>query len=185
MEVFFTSTVTVALAEIGDKTQLLSLVLAVRFHNKIALILGVLAATIINHGLSALFGNWLSNNFATQYMPWIVNASFIGVGLWLLIPDKDEEISHKHDKYGAFFVACILFFIAEVGDKTQIATILLGAQYQSILWVTLGTTLGMLIANVPVIFAGNALLSQVPLNTVRAVSASVFVLLGLYGFATI
>lgn len=182
---FLTSTVTVALAEIGDKTQLLSLLLAARFQNKIALILGILVATIINHGLSAWFGDWLSGNFAVEYLPWIVNISFIVVGLWLLIPDKDEEVSHKYDRYGAFLVALILFFIAEIGDKTQIATVLLGAQYQSVLWVTLGTTVGMLIANVPVIYAGKALLKRIPLNTVRAIAASVFVLLGIYGLVTI
>ena len=185
MEIFLTSTVTVALAEIGDKTQLLSLLLAARFHNKIALILGVLVATIINHGLSAWFGDWLSGNFAVEYLPWVVNISFIVVGLWLLIPDKDEAVSHKYDRYGAFLVAFVLFFIAEIGDKTQIATVLLGAQYQSVLWVTIGTTVGMLIANVPVIYAGNALLKRIPLNKVRIIAASVFVLLGLYGIATI
>ena len=185
MDIFLTSTVTVALAEIGDKTQLLSLLLAARFHNKIALILGILAATIINHGLSAWFGDWLSGNFAVEYLPWIVNISFIVVGLWLLIPDKDEDVSHKYDRYGAFLVALILFFIAEIGDKTQIATVLLGAQYQSVLWVTIGTTLGMLIANVPVIYAGKALLKRIPLNTVRAIAATVFVLLGVYGLVTI
>jgi putative Ca2+/H+ antiporter (TMEM165/GDT1 family) len=110
MDIFLTSTVTVALAEIGDKTQLLSLLLAARFHNKIALILGILAATIINHGLSAWFGDWLSGNFAVEYLPWVVNISFIVVGLWLLIPDKDEDVSHNYDRYGAFLVALILFF---------------------------------------------------------------------------
>ena len=195
MDIFLTSTVTVALAEIGDKTQLLSLLLAARFHNKIAtvtvevnkiaLILGILAATIINHGLSAWFGDWLSGNFVVEYLPWIVNSSFIVVGLWLLIPDKDEEVSHKYDCYGAFVVALILFFIAEIGDKTQIATVLLGAQYQSVLWVTIGTTLGMLIANVPIIYVGKALLQRIPLKTIRAIAASVFVILGIHGLMTI
>lgn len=184
MDIFLTSTVTVALAEIGDKTQLLSLLLAARFRNKIALILGILVATIINHGLSAWLGDWLSSYVANQYLPWIVNVSFIAVGLWLLIPDKDEDVSNKYDKYGAFLVSFSLFFIAEIGDKTQIATILLGAQFQSVLWVTVGTTLGMLIANVPVIFAGNALLKRIPLNTVRLIAACVFIALGCYGLAT-
>jgi len=120
-----------------------------------------------------------------EYLPWIVNSSFIVVGLWLLIPDKDEEVSHKYDCYGAFVVALILFFIAEIGDKTQIATVLLGAQYQSVLWVTIGTTLGMLIANVPIIYVGKALLQRIPLKTVRAIAASVFVILGIHGLMTI
>lgn len=181
MEVFLTSTVTVTLAEIGDKTQLLSLLLAARFHNKIALIIGILAATIINHALSAWLGDWLSGNFTTHYMPLIVNISFIVVGFWLLIPDKDEEVTQKYDHFGAFLVAFVLFFIAEIGDKTQIATILLGAQYQSVFWVTLGTTAGMLIANIPIIYAGNALLQKIPLSKIRVIAASVFVLLGIYG----
>ncbi|MBB1386646.1 TMEM165/GDT1 family protein [Pseudoalteromonas sp. SG45-5] len=181
MEVFLTSTVTVTLAEIGDKTQLLSLLLAARFHNKIALIIGILAATIINHTLSAWLGDWLSGNFTTHYMPLIVNISFIVVGFWLLIPDKDEEVTQKYDHFGALLVAFVLFFIAEIGDKTQIATILLGAQYQSVFWVTLGTTAGMLIANIPIIYAGNALLQKIPLSKVRVIAASVFVLLGIYG----
>ena len=120
-----------------------------------------------------------------EYLPWIVNSSFIVVGLWLLIPDKDEEVSHKYDCYGAFVVALILFFIAEIGDKTQIATVLLGAQYQSVLWVTIGTTLGMLIANVPIIYVGKALLQRIPLKTIRAIAASVFVILGIHGLMTI
>ena len=185
MEVFLTSTVTVTLAEIGDKTQLLSLLLAARFRNKSALILGILAATLLNHGLSAWFGQWLSNSFSSEYLPWLVNISFIVVGLWLLVPDKDEDVSNKYDSYGAFLVAFVLFFIAEIGDKTQIATVLLGAQYQSVFWVTVGTTLGMLIANVPVIYAGNALLKRISLNTVRAIAAFVFVSLGIYGLVTI
>lgn len=169
------------MAEIGDKTQLLSLLLAARFANKTALILGILVATIINHGLSAWFGDYLAASFNNQYLPWIVNSSFIIVGLWLLVPDKDEQVSHKYDHYGAFLVALVLFFIAEIGDKTQVATILLGAQYQSVLWVTLGTTLGMLIANVPVIYAGNALLKRISLNKVRMIAAAIFVALGCYG----
>lgn len=184
MDTFFTSTVTVALAEIGDKTQLLSLLLAARFANKTALILGVLVATLINHGLSAWFGNYLAGSFTSDYLPWIVNGCFIVVGLWLLIPDKDEEVSNKYDQYGAFLVALVLFFIAEIGDKTQIATVLLGAQYQSVLWVTIGTTLGMLLANVPVIYAGNALLKRIPMAKVRMLAALVFVALGCYGLVT-
>ncbi|KTF09915.1 MULTISPECIES: TMEM165/GDT1 family protein [Pseudoalteromonas] len=184
MEVFFTSTVTVTLAEIGDKTQLLSLLLAVRFRNKAALALGVLAATLINHGLSAWLGGWISESITLSYLPIIVNLSIIAVGIWLLIPDKDEDVSHRYDKYGAFLVSFVLFFIAEIGDKTQVATVLLGAQYQDVFWVTIGTTLGMLIANIPVIYAGNALLKRISLNSVRFIAASVFVLLGVYGLMT-
>ncbi|MGO3300271.1 MAG: TMEM165/GDT1 family protein [Pseudoalteromonas sp.] len=181
MDTFITSTVTVTLAEIGDKTQLLSLLLAARFAKKSALILGIFVATIINHGLSAWFGDYLAYTFNNPYLPYVVNISFIFVGLWLLIPDKNEQVSHKYDHYGAFVVALGLFFIAEIGDKTQIATVLLGAQYQSVTWVTLGTTLGMLIANVPVIYAGNALLKRIALNKVRIIAATLFVALGCYG----
>ncbi|HEA17769.1 hypothetical protein LCGC14_2715930 [marine sediment metagenome] len=184
MDTFITSTVTVTLAEIGDKTQLLSLLLAARFANKTALILGILVATLINHGLSAWLGNYLAGSVNAAYLPWLVNGCFIAVGLWLLIPDKDEEVSNKYDQYGAFLVALVLFFIAEIGDKTQIATVLLSAQYQSVLWVTIGTTVGMLLANVPVIYAGNALLQRIPLAKVRMLAAIVFVALGCYGLAT-
>ncbi|TQV73119.1 TMEM165/GDT1 family protein [Aliikangiella marina] len=180
MESFLTSTFTVALAEIGDKTQLLSLVLAARFRNKWAIIGGILAATILNHGLSAWLGNWLAQFLQSNLGQILIGGSFIALALWLLIPDKDEDINNSFDKFGAFWVSTILFFLAEIGDKTQIATVLLGAQFESVIWVTIGTTLGMLIANVPVVFAGDYLMKKIPLNVTRAFAAAAFALVGLF-----
>ncbi|WP_440055254.1 TMEM165/GDT1 family protein [Pseudoalteromonas sp. T1lg65] len=179
METLFTSTFAVALAEIGDKTQLLSLLLAARFNNKIAIISGILLATVINHALSAWFGVSLSQFVDSQWLPWLVGGSFIAVGLWLLVPDKDEEVASKYDSYGAFAVSTVLFFIAEIGDKTQIATILLGAQFQSTVIVTIGTTLGMLLANIPVIYFGDKLMKALPLTASRVAAAFLFVVLGI------
>ncbi len=178
MEALITSTITVAIAEIGDKTQLLSLLLAAKFRNKLAIILGILVATLANHAVSAAFGVWLSDFFIGFWGGWIIGGSFMLVGLWLLIPDKDEETNSQFDQYGAFVVSALLFFIAEIGDKTQIATVLLGAQFQSTLIVILGTTLGMLIANVPIIYAGQKLMSKIPLNLTRMIAAIVFICLG-------
>lgn len=178
MEAFLTSTLTVALAEIGDKTQLLSLFLAAKFRNKWAIVAGILAATLLNHAASAWLGMWIGQFFQSETGRWLIGGSFIALGLWLLIPDKDDSSGSKLDHYGAFVVSCILFFLAEIGDKTQIATVLLGAQYQSIVWVTLGTTLGMLLANVPVVFAGDYLMRRIPLKATRMVAALVFIGVG-------
>jgi len=180
MEAFLTSTFTVALAEIGDKTQLLSLVLATRFRNKWAIIAGILVATLINHGVSAWLGNWIGQFFQSTTGKMLVGASFIALALWLLIPDKDDDVENKYDRYGAFLVSTILFFLAEIGDKTQIATVLLGAQFPSVFWVTMGTTLGMLLANVPVVFAGDYLMRKIPMKTTRIVAALLFAVVGVF-----
>ncbi len=179
MEAFITSTLTVSLAEIGDKTQLLSLLLTTRFRNKWAIIAGILVATLANHAASAWLGSWLGQFFQSNWGQWLIAGSFIAVGLWLLIPDKEEEESGRFDHYGAFLVSTLLFFLAEIGDKTQIATVLLGAQYLSVVWVTLGTTLGMLLANVPVVFLGEYLMQRIPLNATRIAAAAVFVGIGI------
>ncbi|MFT2110777.1 TMEM165/GDT1 family protein [Marinomonas sp. 2405UD68-3] len=179
MEALITSTITVAIAEIGDKTQFLSLLLAAKFRNKLAIILGILVATLSNHAVSAAFGVWLSDFLIGSWGGWIIGGSFILVGLWLLAPEKDEATNNQFDRYGAFIVSALLFFITEIGDKTQVATVLLGAQFQSTLIVTLGTTLGMLITNVPVIYAGQKLMSQIPLNFTRMVAAFIFICVGL------
>jgi putative Ca2+/H+ antiporter (TMEM165/GDT1 family) len=139
-----------------------------------------LAATILNHGLSAWLGNWLAQFLQSNLGQMLIGASFIVLALWLLIPDKDEDINNSFDKFGAFWVSTILFFLAEIGDKTQVATVLLGAQFESIIWVTIGTTLGMLIANVPVVFAGDYLMKKIPLNITRAIAAAAFALVGLF-----
>lgn len=178
MDAFFTSALTVAVAEIGDKTQLLSLVLAARFRNKWAIIAGILVATLVNHGISAWLGHYIGGFFSSDIGHWVVGISFLLLAIWLLFPDKDEAVANRFDHYGAFVVSCLLFFLAEVGDKTQIATVLLGAQYGSVLLVTLGTTLGMLVANIPVVLAGGYVLQFIPMTLMRIISAAVFALIG-------
>lgn len=178
MEALFTSTAVVTLAEMGDKTQLLSLLLAAKFRNKTAIVLGILVATILNHAASAWLGAWLAGFINSDLGHWVLAGSFILVGLWLLVPDKEDGVSSRFDAYGPFVVSLVLFFLAEIGDKTQVATVLLAAEYQSVLWVTLGTTLGMLLANVPVVYLGARLMEKIPLNITRMVASALFILMG-------
>ncbi|MFT5592270.1 MAG: putative Ca2+/H+ antiporter (TMEM165/GDT1 family) [Oceanicoccus sp.] len=179
MEPLFISTTSVALAEIGDKTQLLSLLLATRFSNKWAIIAGILLATIINHGLSAWLGQYSTQWLDSNWLQYLISGSFIVVGLWVLIPDKLDDKPDLMANLGPFIATTVLFFLAEIGDKTQIATVILGAQYQNLLLVTIGTTIGMLLANIPVIYFGEALMKRLPLHIVRAIAAAIFISLGL------
>ncbi|MAL79310.1 MAG: hypothetical protein CMN55_09395 [Sneathiella sp.] len=183
MEALFTSVLTVAVAEIGDKTQLLSLFLIARFNRPWSIVAGIFIATLINHAVSAGAGVWLGQFLQSEAGIWIIGGSFIAVGLWLLVPDKEEEPTSRFDGYGAFLVASILFFLAEIGDKTQIATVLLGANFGQPVMVTIGTTLGMLIANVPVVFMGAALMRIIPFKLARLVAAAVFILTGIYSLS--
>ncbi|WP_317930444.1 TMEM165/GDT1 family protein [Halioxenophilus sp. WMMB6] len=178
MDAFLISAVTVTLAEIGDKTQLLSLFLTTKFRNKWAIILGILVATLLNHAASAWLGDWLASYLQSRIGEWLIGGSFIALGLWLLVPDKDDSEESALQKYGAFVATTLLFFMAEIGDKTQIATVLLGAQYASVTWVTLGTTLGMLIANVPVVLAGDFLMRRIPLKLAHLLAAATFIAVG-------
>ncbi len=180
MDAFLTSVFTVALAEIGDKTQLLSLFLITRFNKPWSIIAGILVATLLNHAASAGAGVWLGQFLQSETGRWIIGGSFIAVGLWLLIPDKEDAPTSRWDGYGAFLVSSLLFFLAEIGDKTQIATVLLGANFGAPIIVTLGTTLGMLIANVPVVFLGAALMQHIPFRVARIVAAVAFIVTGLY-----
>jgi putative Ca2+/H+ antiporter (TMEM165/GDT1 family) len=181
---FLTSTLAVAVAEIGDKTQLLSLLLITRFRNRWAIIAGILLATVINHGLSAWGGDWLGS----RINDWLSNGtgelilgiSFLLMAIWVLIPDKADDDEDDLSRWGAFAATTVLFFIAEIGDKTQIATVLLAAEFQSMWWVTAGTTLGMLIANVPVVLWGNQLMQRLPLNAARYITSAVFLALALW-----
>lgn len=179
MEAFLTSTVSVALAEIGDKTQLLSLFLAARFSNKTGIIAGILVATLLNHAASAWFGNWLSQFFTGELGRWILAGGFILMALWLLIPDKDDDDHPLMKQYGAFAVSLVLFFLAEIGDKTQVATVALAIEFQSVMLVTLGTTLGMLIANVPVVYAGQRLMQVISLRYARIAASVAFASVGM------
>lgn len=174
-----TSAGVVALAEIGDKTQLLAIVLATRFRAPFAVIAGILVATLANHAVAAWAGSALSGWFDGAAFRYFVAASFIAMAGWTLIPDKLEAVDAKPVKYGAFLTTTIAFFVVEIGDKTQLATIALGARFESVIAVTLGTTLGMMIANVPAVFLGHKLVDRVPMRTVHVIAALVFLGLGL------
>ncbi|PJO77277.1 UPF0016 domain-containing protein [Neisseria brasiliensis] len=178
MEAFFSSTLSVMIAEIGDKTQLLALFLATRFSQKNAIVFGIFVATLLNHALSAVIGVWLAQYISPELMKWIVGLSFIAVGLWLLLPDKDENPDSRWLKYGAFGATVVLFFMAEIGDKTQIATVLLAAKYQEMFWVICGSVLGLMLANVPVVYLGQMLMKKIPAKAVRISACILFCVLG-------
>jgi len=179
IESLLVSTGVVALAEIGDKTQLLAFLLAARFKKPLPIILGILAATIVNHGLAGALGAWITVNVSPDILRWVLGASFIGMAIWTLIPDKiEEEESLIAQKLGVFGATLVTFFLAEMGDKTQVATIALAAHYAAPLLVVIGTTLGMLIADVPAVFAGDKLAAKIPMKLVHAIAASIFAVLG-------
>lgn len=177
MEAFLASTAAVAIAEIGDKTQLLSLFLVVRYGKRLPIIMGILLATILNHALSAWLGAWIAGLIPESWLPWILAISFIAIAGWLLIPDKDDSDDSRFLGLGAFAATTVMFFLAEIGDKTQIATVVLAARFTETFWVVVGTTVGMLIANVPVIMAGRWLMERLPLTTARIGASMLFVIL--------
>ena len=178
MEAFLLSTGIVALAEIGDKTQLLALMLAARYRKPWPIIAGILVATVLNHALAAWIGQLAAGWLTPQALRWIVAASFIGIALWTLKPDKldDESLPAR----GAFIATTIAFFIAEIGDKTQVATVVLAAQYSPLWQVVAGTTLGMAIANVPVVLLGAKFAAKLPLKAARWAAAALFAALALW-----
>lgn len=180
MEALLTSTVLVAIAEIGDKTQLLAIVLATRFKRPVPIILGIFVATIANHFLAALLGSEVAALLDGRWFRYLVAASFIAMGLWTLVPDKFDDIDAKPARFGAFLTTVVAFFLVEMGDKTQVATIALGARFHDVVAVTTGTTLGMMIANVPAVFLGNALIRKVPMTLVRTIAAGLFIVIGLW-----
>ncbi|ABM17222.1 MULTISPECIES: TMEM165/GDT1 family protein [Marinobacter] len=177
MDAFLASTLAVAIAEIGDKTQLLSLFLVARYAKRTPIILGILIATVLNHALSAWLGAWVAQWIPEAWLPWILAVSFVAIALWLLIPDKDDSEDSKFLGMGAFMATTIMFFLAEIGDKTQIATVVLAARYTDTFWVIMGTTVGMLLANVPVIMAGRWLMERLPLAMARISASILFVAL--------
>jgi Ca2+/H+ antiporter, TMEM165/GDT1 family len=179
MDSLFISTGVVALAEMGDKTQLLAFILAARFKKPIPIILGILSATIINHGLAGALGAWITSMVNPDVMRWVLGASFIGMAIWTLIPDKIEEEETQIAKHlGVFGATFITFFLAEMGDKTQIATIALAAHYAAPFEVVVGTTLGMLIADVPAVFVGNKFAARIPMKLVHSIAAAIFTVMG-------
>jgi putative Ca2+/H+ antiporter (TMEM165/GDT1 family) len=180
MEALFISTGVVALAEIGDKTQLLAFILAARFKKPVPIILGILCATLINHGLAGALGAWITSVVSPEAMRWALGLSFIAMAIWTLIPDKiEEEETQVAKQLGVFGATFVTFFLAEMGDKTQIATIALAAHYAAPLTVVAGTTLGMLIADVPAVFVGNKFAAKIPMKLVHSIAAGIFALMGL------
>ena len=180
MEAFLTSTLVVTLAEIGDKTQLLAIVLATRFQRPIPIIAGIFVATIANHFLAALLGSEVASILDGDWFSYLVAASFIAMAVWTLIPDKLDDEGAKPARFGAFITTVIAFFLVEMGDKTQVATVALGARFNDVVLVTSGTTIGMLLANVPAIFLGHELLKYMPLNIVRMIAAGLFLIIGIW-----
>ena len=179
MEAFLVSTGIVALAEMGDKTQLLALILAVRFRKPIPIVLGIFVATIVNHGLAGALGAWLTQVIGPEILRWVLGASFIAMAVWMLIPDTmNEEAEGEEPRWGVFGTTVVAFFLAEMGDKTQIATVMLAARFDAYYWVVAGTTLGMMLANVPVVYLGERMTRLVPMRVVHIVSALVFAVLG-------
>jgi Ca2+/H+ antiporter, TMEM165/GDT1 family len=183
METFFVSTAVVFLGEIGDKTQLLALLLAAKFRKPAPIIAGILAATVLNHLFAAVLGVWVAAAMGASLLAWVVGVSFLGMAVWALIPDKlDADMASADSKManssGVFATTTVVFFLAEMGDKTQIATVALAARYQNLLVVVAGTTLGMMLADVPAVLFGQTLAKRVSMRVMRSVSALLFAVLG-------
>jgi putative Ca2+/H+ antiporter (TMEM165/GDT1 family) len=179
MQAFLVSAGVVALAEMGDKTQLLALILAARFRKPLPIIAGILVATIVNHGIAGALGAWLTAVVDPTVLRWILGLSFIAMAAWMLVPDKIDADSEAHSRYGVFTTTIIAFFLAEMGDKTQIATVALAAKYAAFYMVVLGTTAGMMLANVPAVLIGDRVAGKLPLRTVHGIAAAIFAILGL------
>ncbi len=183
LEPLTVSTGVVALAEIGDKTQLLAFLLAARFKKPLPIIAGIFVATVLNHGLAGALGSWITANISPEVLRWVLGASFIGMAVWTLIPDEiEDDEAQVAQRFGVFGATVVTFFLAEMGDKTQIATVAMAAHYTqqlaSPLWVIVGTTLGMMIADVPAVFVGNKLAAKIPMRLVHGIAAGIFGLLG-------
>jgi putative Ca2+/H+ antiporter (TMEM165/GDT1 family) len=185
MLAFLISTGVVALAEIGDKSQLLAIVLAARFRKPLPIVLGILAATLLNHAAAGTLGVWLANLIGPQGLRWVLGISFIAMAVWTLIPDKYEDHTQEKSRLGVFGATLTAFFLLEIGDKTQIATIALAAKYHALAAVILGTTLGMMFANVPAVLLGDIAAKKVNMRNVHTIAAVIFLVLGaavLFGF---
>ena len=179
MDAFLSSTLLVAIGEIGDKTQLLSLALVCRFRKPWPILAGVIVATLVNHGISVWFGDWLADAIPQDWLTWSLGGGFIALGLWMLIPDKDEEVGDNY-RFGPFLTSLVLFFIAEIGDKTQIATVALAVRFQEFWPVLLGTTAGMIAANLPVIWVAHRLANERFETWAHRISAALFIAFGVW-----
>ncbi|MGN6498002.1 MAG: TMEM165/GDT1 family protein [Tsuneonella sp.] len=181
MDAILTSAAVVALAEIGDKTMLLAIVLATRFRKPLPIILGILVATLANHGIAAFLGQSIAGLLAGPAFRFAVGLSFVAMALWTLVPDKlDEDEEPRPARFGAFLTTVVAFFLVEIGDKTQVATIALAAQFRNVLLVTAGTTLGMMLANVPAVYLGETIVQRVSLRLVRTIAALMFLGIGVW-----
>ena len=178
MEAFLISTGIVGLAEIGDKTQLLAFLLAAKFRRPLPIVLAIFVATIANHAFAAAIGAWITSMLGPDVLRWVLGVSFLAMAAWTLIPDKLDEDDTKLAKYGVFLTTLIAFFMAEMGDKTQVATVALAARYHDIVSVVLGTTFGMMLANVPAVYLGDKIANRVSLRLVHGIAALVFAVLG-------
>jgi putative Ca2+/H+ antiporter (TMEM165/GDT1 family) len=179
MDAFLISTGIVALAEVGDKTQLLAFILAAKFRKPLPIIVGILVATIANHAFAGALGSWITAVVSPEVLRWVLGLSFLGMAAWTLIPDEFDEDDAKLARYGVFGTTLIAFFLAEMGDKTQIATVALAAQYQAVVAVVAGTTLGMMIANVPAVLLGDRIAHRMPTRLVHGIAAVIFAILGI------
>ncbi|MDO8932377.1 MAG: TMEM165/GDT1 family protein [Rhodocyclaceae bacterium] len=179
MEAFLVSTGIVALAEIGDKTQLLSLLLAARYRKPWPIIFGILVATLANHALAGAVGTWVTTLVGKDALRWILGLSFIAMAAWILVPDKLDADEARQERFGVFGTTVIAFFLAEMGDKTQVATVALAAQYNALAAVVMGTTFGMMLANVPAVLLGDKAAKSLPLKLVHGIAAAIFAVLGI------
>ena len=179
-QAFIVSTSVVALAEMGDKTQLLSLILAARYRKPLPIVFGILVATLLNHAIAGALGAWLSSLMRPEVLNWVMAAAFIAMGLWILVPDKldEDDVAVPKQQMGVFFATVVAFFLAEMGDKTQFATIALAAQYSDVLSVVLGTTLGMMMANAPAVYLGNRFAQRLPTKIIHMIAAIIFIAIG-------
>jgi Ca2+/H+ antiporter, TMEM165/GDT1 family len=185
MEAFLVSTLVVGLAEIGDKTQILSLILAARFQRPAPIVFGILFATLANHAAAGLAGMLFGSPLSGDWMRWVLGISFLGVAIWALFPDKYEGRAERVSRLGAFPATLVAFFLAEIGDKTQIATVGLAARFEQFYPVVIGTTLGMMLANIPVVAIGDRIAGRLPVKAIRLVAAAVFAVLGVLTIAGI
>ncbi len=180
MDAFLTATGLVALAEMGDKTQLLALLLATRYKKPWPIVWGILLATLLNHALAGALGTWVTTVMGPDTLKWILVAGFVVMGVWTFFPDKQVDTSVQTGRWGVFLVTVVVFFLAEMGDKTQLATVAIAAQYQNFVAVVLGSTLGMMVANAPVVFYGERLTRNLPLALLRSVAGVLFLLFAVW-----
>ena len=180
MEAFLISTGVVALGEMGDKTQLLAMLLAAKFRRPLPIVMGILVATLANHAAAGAVGGWVATALGPDVLRWVIGLSFLAMAAWMLVPDEvDTDAASSHSRFGVFGTTVVAFFLAEMGDKTQIATVALAARYPDLLAVVTGTTLGMMISNVPAVYLGDTIAKKVSMKLVHGIAALIFGVLGL------